>query len=84
MGSTEEVYYNPLHPYTRMLMACVPRLDEKWQDVDVELKAQQSGITSGCVYYERCQVAGKDESCATERPALIKAESDHYVACGQC
>jgi len=84
MGSTEEVYYNPLHPYTRMLMACVPRLDEKWQDVEVELKAQQSGITSGCVYYERCQVAGKDECCATERPALTKVESDHYVACGQC
>jgi peptide/nickel transport system ATP-binding protein len=84
MGSTEEVYYNPLHPYTRMLMACVPRLDEKWQDVEVELKAQQSEVTSGCVYYERCQGPGKDERCATEKPALIKLESDHYVACGRC
>lgn len=81
MGSTEEVYYNPLHPYTRMLMACVPRLDEKWEEVEVELKAQQSGVTSGCVYYERCQVAGKNGSCATDRPALIEAERGHFVAC---
>jgi peptide/nickel transport system ATP-binding protein len=84
MGSTEKVYYNPLHPYTRMLMACVPRLDEKWEEVEVELKAQRSVVTNGCVYYERCQAAGKDESCATEKPALTKAEGDHYVACGRC
>jgi peptide/nickel transport system ATP-binding protein len=84
MGSTEKVYYNPLHPYTRMLMACVPRLDEKWEEIEVELKAQQSGVTSGCVYYERCQVAGKDASCATDRPALREAEGGHFVACGQC
>jgi peptide/nickel transport system ATP-binding protein len=83
MGSTEKVYYNPLHPYTRMLMACVPRLDEKWEEVDVELKAQQSMLAGGCVYYERCQVAGKDASCATDRPALREAEGGHFVACGQ-
>jgi peptide/nickel transport system ATP-binding protein len=84
MGSTEKVYYNPLHPYTRMLMACVPRLDEKWEEVEVELKAQQARLPGGCVYYERCQAVGKDERCATEKPPLIKVESDHYVACGRC
>jgi peptide/nickel transport system ATP-binding protein len=84
VGSTEKVYYNPLHPYTRMLMACVPRLDEKWEEVDVELRAQQSRVTGCCVYYERCQAAGKDARCAAEKPPLIEAESDHYVACGRC
>jgi peptide/nickel transport system ATP-binding protein len=84
VGSTEKVYYNPLHPYTRMLMACVPRLDQKWEEVEVELKAQQSRVTGRCVYYERCQAAGKDERCATEQPALVEAESDHYVACVRC
>jgi len=29
-GATEKVFGNPQHPYTRMLLACVPRLDEKW------------------------------------------------------
>ena len=82
MGATEKVYFDPLHPYTRMLMASVPRLDEKWGEVEVELKAQQAEFTSGCVYYERCPAAQRDGSCATDRPALIEVEPDHLVACG--
>jgi peptide/nickel transport system ATP-binding protein len=84
MGPTEQVYYNALHPYTKMLMACVPRLDEKWEDVDVELKARELEFTRGCVYYERCLAVEKDESCARERPGLVEAEPGHFVACGRC
>jgi peptide/nickel transport system ATP-binding protein len=84
MGSTERVYYNALHPYTRMLMACVPRLDEQWEEVDVELRAKELEFTGGCVYYERCPLAEKNESCATDRPALIEVEPDHLVACPHC
>ena len=81
MGATEKIYYNPLHPYTKMLMASVPRLDKKWEEVEVDLRAQQSELTSGCVYYERCPVADKDGGCARDRPTLIEAERDHFVAC---
>jgi peptide/nickel transport system ATP-binding protein len=84
MGPSEEVYYNALHPYTKMLMACVPRLDEKWEDVDVELKARESEFTRGCVYYERCLAADKDESCAMDRPELVEQEPGHFVACRRC
>ncbi len=84
MGATERIYDNPLHPYTKMLMASVPRLDRRWEEVEVELKAKHSGLTGGCVYYERCSGADKDGGCATDRPALIKAESDHFVACSRC
>jgi peptide/nickel transport system ATP-binding protein len=84
MGPTEQVYYNALHPYTKMLMACVPRLDEKWEEVDVELRAKESEFTRGCVYYERCLAAERDEGCTRERPALIEAEPGHFVACRRC
>lgn len=82
MGSTEKIYYNPLHPYTKMLMASVPRLDKKWEEVEVELRAIQAELSRGCVYYERCPAAYKNEGCGRQRPTLIKAESDHFVACG--
>ena len=81
MGATEKLYDNPLHPYTRMLMASVPRLDKKWEEVELELKAEQAEVTSGCVYFERCSEAEKSESCEGHRPPLIEAESDHFVAC---
>ena len=79
VGATEKILGNPLHPYTQMLMASVPRLDKKWGQVEVELKAKQSGLTGGCVYEERCPVA--DTGCARDRPTLVEAECDHFVAC---
>jgi peptide/nickel transport system ATP-binding protein len=79
IGATERIFDNPLHPYTKMLMASVPRLDKKWEEAEVELKATQSELTGGCVYYERCPVA--DEECARDSPMLIEVESDHFVAC---
>jgi peptide/nickel transport system ATP-binding protein len=83
MGSTDRIFNHPLHPYTAMLMASVPRLDKKWEEVEVDLKAKQSELTSGCVYYERCPLAAKDESCARDRPTLLEVEGDHFVACSK-
>jgi len=80
IGPTEQIYYHPLHPYTRLLIASVPRLDKKWEEVEVKLKAKYSELLTGCVYYERCPFADKDKDCA-KRPPLIEAESGHFVAC---
>jgi peptide/nickel transport system ATP-binding protein len=40
MGSTEKVFGDPRHPYTKMLLDCVPRLHEKWrtETIDGELR----------------------------------------------
>lgn len=81
MGGTGRIYGSPLHPYTKMLMASVPRLDKKWEEVDIELKAKHSEFTDGCVYYGRCPVADADLGCNRFRPPLVEVESDHFVAC---
>jgi len=80
IGPTEQIYYHPLHPYTKLLIASVPRLDKKWEEVEVKLKAKYSELLTGCVYYERCPFADKDKDCA-KRPPLIEIESGHFVAC---
>ena len=81
-GATEKIYGNPHHPYTRMLMASVPRLDKKWEDVEIDLRAKQDELSAvGCVYLERCSEATRDERCKFQRPELIELESDHWVAC---
>lgn len=81
MGSSERIYFNPLHPYTKMLMGCVPRLDKKWEEVEIDLKGQQLELTSGCVYYDRCPEGSTDIGCDRQRPDLLEVESDHFVAC---
>jgi peptide/nickel transport system ATP-binding protein len=83
-GSTEKIYNNSLHPYTRMLMAAVPRLHKKWDEVEEELRIKESGNSVGCIYYERCNAANKDENCAKDRPPLIEIDKDHFVACDRC
>ena len=81
VGVTGRIFGNPLHPYTKMLMASVPRLDKKWEEGTVELKANHSELASGCVYYGRCPVADKALGCDRHRPILLEAERDHFVAC---
>ena len=84
MGATEQIYYHPMHPYTKMLMVSVPRLDRKWEEVEMKLKAKlkakQSELSSGCVYYERCPFLGIGRDCH-KPPTLIEAEIGHFVAC---
>lgn len=81
IGATGSIYDNPLHPYTKMLMASVSRLDKKWEKVAIELRSKHAELTPGCVYYARCPVADKKLGCDKFRPDLIAVEPDHYVAC---
>ncbi len=81
MGATERIYFHPLHPYTRMLMASVPRLDKKWEETEAELQGRPAEGTGGCVYYDRCPLADKGLGCSRSRPSLVQVEEDHAVAC---
>ncbi len=81
MGSTDRIFTNPLHPYTKMLMASVPRMDRRWEPEEARVasgsRPAEPGV--GCVFYGRCPV--REETCATYRPPLFEVQSDHSVAC---
>jgi peptide/nickel transport system ATP-binding protein len=81
MGATEAIYFDPQHPYTQMLMGCVPRLDRKWEEVEVKLKGQLTEIRAGCVYFDRCPRASKTLGCDTQIPKLLNISDEHQVAC---
>jgi peptide/nickel transport system ATP-binding protein len=77
-GITEKIYSNPLHPYTKMLMSSVPRLDKKWENIKAELPSESLKQVGGCVYCDRCPVAfGK----CREMPPLVEVTKGHSVAC---
>jgi peptide/nickel transport system ATP-binding protein len=77
-GRTEEIYNSPYHPYTKMLMASVPRLDRKWETTSIEFKAEAANHITGCAYYKRCPLAF--DKCR-ERPPLVEIEPGRSVAC---
>ncbi|MFW6063451.1 MAG: ABC transporter ATP-binding protein [Chloroflexota bacterium] len=86
MGDTDKVYNNPMHPYTKMLMGSVPRIDKKWEEDDdesarVALGGKRSKVDGGCVYYDRCPLADDALGCHQRQPQLKEVEPDHFVAC---
>jgi len=80
MGPTERIYARPLHPYTEMLMASVPRIDAKWAPrTHAVERAIIPSDAPGCVYYPRCPIA--QEICVRRAPNLVEVEAGHWVAC---
>jgi peptide/nickel transport system ATP-binding protein len=80
MGATEKIFYHSLHPYTKMLMASVPRLDKKWEE-GIEFPLDLTGQAGSCAYFERCPAVEKNELCKNNKPPLVQVEEDHFVAC---
>ncbi len=83
MGATEKIFYHSIHPYTKMLMASVPRLDKKWDEA-IDLPLDRSGQAGCCAYFDRCPADEKDELCKNNKPPLVQVEDDHFVACCCC
>jgi len=82
MGSKENLFLNPMHPYTQALLSAVPVPDPNRKRKMVELKGEVPSainIPSGCRFYPRCPY-GKDE-CRDKEPQLIEIEKEHFVGC---
>jgi peptide/nickel transport system ATP-binding protein len=81
VGSSERIFAHPLHPYTRMLVASVPRIDQKWgaglDDRLARIDRHEPG--PGCPYFTCCPIS--ETVCAGYRPPLLEVEKDHAVAC---
>jgi oligopeptide/dipeptide ABC transporter ATP-binding protein len=81
MGATEKVYGNPVHPYTKMLIASVPLLHKKWRQVAQELAATGTPAADQCTYHSMHPVDHGAGASAVARPALAEVEEDHFVGC---
>ncbi len=83
LSESDELYANPAHPYTRLLMDSHPEPDPD-AEIDesmVQLGELPSPIAppSGCRFRTRCPNA--DERCARDEPQMRRVNDDHYVAC---
>ncbi len=78
-GKREEVFGNPQHPYTKVLIASSPTLDKKATSEPVrgELPSPFSP-PSGCAFHKRCPIA--TEKCSLEQPPL-EFKKNRSVAC---
>ncbi len=82
-GPTAELFHSAGHPYTRLLLAAVPRLDEARRLVAIPGRAPSPGNRpQGCPFAPRCAIA--DEACAPALPSMVdigRAAGEHEARC---
>jgi oligopeptide/dipeptide ABC transporter ATP-binding protein len=84
LGTVEEVFYKPSHPYTQGLLASLPRIDRR----DIERLHRIVGqppslihVPSGCPFHPRCPEAEVPGVCNKERPPVAELSITHVSAC---
>jgi len=94
-ATAQELYRNPLHPYTCALISAIPEVEQSQRGQRTILSGEvpsalnrfpQGGVPpSGCPFHPRCPRCQSD--CLEQMPALKKggnADDGHFVACWKC
>ncbi|MBN1814485.1 MAG: ATP-binding cassette domain-containing protein [Anaerolineae bacterium] len=81
-ATTDELFLNPMHPYTEALLSAVPKPDPRMRTEPIVLEgdvADPANPPSGCYFHPRCRY--QIERCVTEEPVLRELGPDHFVSC---
>ena len=80
-GTAKEIFYNPLHPYTKGLQKSKPTLntnDDKLFNIPGNVP-NPLNMPSTCYFKERCsECIGK---CSGDYPCMVQVSDTHFVAC---
>ena len=81
LAEVNELFQNPLHPYTKGLLAAIPRPDMARGEL-TSIKGSVPNLIyppSGCRFHPRCPFVF--EKCPTYKPPLVEARPGHFVEC---
>jgi oligopeptide/dipeptide ABC transporter ATP-binding protein len=82
LTSREELFLNPMHPYTKALLSAIPVSEPKLRKERTILKGDVRSPVNppeGCRFHPRCPIAV--EECGLKEPEFIEKKPDHFVAC---
>lgn len=83
IGDVFQIFENPCHPYTKLLMNALPKITKNEGRLEV-IPGNVPNLAdppAGCKFHPRCPKA--KEKCSKDKPVLIEAESGHFYACFQ-
>ncbi len=83
IAPSEELFNNPLHPYTQALLAAIPEPDLSKRDIPFKtIKGEVSSpinVKPGCRFCKRCEFA--TAACEGADKSLVEVSPGHFVAC---
>ena len=84
LATAEDLYREPIMPYTQALLSAVPIADPHARKERIILQGDvpsPANPPSGCVFHPRCHHPAKDEACARIVPPLEEKAPGHFAAC---
>lgn len=84
IAPNSELFKNPMNPYTKKLMECIPRIDDRKKALET-IKGYVPNLTElpkGCRFSDRCHRAF--EKCKEELPELLEVSKNHWSRCWLC
>jgi oligopeptide/dipeptide ABC transporter ATP-binding protein len=84
IGDTDQVFFNPSHPYTQALLASRSEIDPENQEIKFVLEGEVPSPIApppGCTFNPRCSSDARTKECEIELPNKIKIEEGHYIWC---
>ena len=82
VGSAEELFQHPAHPYTQILIQAAPVIDTKHKEREYEIRGETPSpidIPKGCAFHPRCPFA--TEKCRTAEPVMTEDANGRMVKC---
>jgi len=82
LASKQDLFHEPLHPYTRALLSAIPIPDPEYQTKYIPLTGEVPSLIHpppGCRFHPRCTEAKPE--CSQVEPELREVKKDHFVAC---
>ena len=84
IGTVEEVFYHPTHPYTKALLSARPTFDPSSKSNRIILEGDVPSPINppeGCAFHPRCPDKDNHIGCGIEHPRKIHLGGEHYMVC---
>ncbi|MFX1457264.1 MAG: ABC transporter ATP-binding protein [Promethearchaeota archaeon] len=84
LGTKNQIFANPAHPYTQALLASHPEIDPFNQEISFVIRGEVPSPIApppGCSFNPRCSSDARTKECEFELPHKIKIEDGHYIWC---
>jgi len=84
MGSKEQIFARPTHPYTQALLKSRIKIDPDSQDIKFVIDGEVPSPINppkGCHFNPRCVSDARTKECEYDNPHKIEVEDDHFIWC---
>lgn len=85
MGTVDDIFNHPMHPYTKKLLACFPNISSGSRVIPEGIPGYPPSLIDppeGCRFCPRCSEASG--ICSQKEPGYIQAGPEHFISCHLC